>query len=313
MPQRACAALQAKAIDAQRQLKAQGSSVLLSEIAPEIALEAAQDAGTTSALMLTPTTPGTLGQAPAEPVVQVSCALQVDGIRLVLINDLNGRAAPLVATTLRPLALMGSGTLAHMEVGGEVGMSVDMRNAGMSVWEPLLEPFKFDVTASLISGGASMSDVKLEAKKPCNLNLSSDMCGLLSSTVITLVEDVMGSTKVGALDEAFSPFTISNETGLVLRYGRSRAGTPDALLVPGDRQPFNFWPEFGDRLKLCDPNGPPPCALCLAFDGWNQVCRLPSPPCISRARPVRPWSRWFPLLRHFLSVQQAPTDAWTSR
>lgn len=63
---------------------------------------------------------------------------QVFGVRLVLINDLNGRAAPLMATSLRPLTLSGSGTFAHFEVGGEVGLAVDMRNAGMSIWEPLL-------------------------------------------------------------------------------------------------------------------------------------------------------------------------------
>jgi len=244
--------VQARAREAQQRMKEQGVTLLYSDISEDRDL-----------MVRNPTQP------------QVSCAVQVEGFRLVLINDLNGRTAPLVSTMIRPLAFMGSGTSAHFELGGEVGINIDMRNANMSLWEPLLEPFKFELTASMINGKDKLNDVKFEAKKPMNLNLSSDMCVLLSSTVITLFEDVTGSAKVGVGEDVFTPFTICNEIGLVLRYGRSRAGPPEAILLPAERQAFNFWPELDDRLLLCDPKGPPPTSLCLAVDGWNQVHDVP--------------------------------------
>ena len=39
----------------------------------------------------------------------VPCAIQVEGIRIVLLNDFNGRSVPLVSTSLQPVQVLGSG------------------------------------------------------------------------------------------------------------------------------------------------------------------------------------------------------------
>ena len=96
------------------------------------------------------------------------------------------------------------------------------------------------------------------------------MFELLSTTVITLADDVLGNAKVDATGPDFSPFTISNETGIVLWYGRSRAGAPEAMLVPGEQQSFDFWPELADRILLCSSGGAPSTALSLGFESWDQ-------------------------------------------
>ena len=58
--------------------------------------------------------------------VTVSAAMQVDGIRLVLINDYNQRSVPLASCVLTPLALSGSGTMKHLMVESEIGAAVDL-------------------------------------------------------------------------------------------------------------------------------------------------------------------------------------------
>lgn len=156
-------------------------------------------------------------------------------------------------------------------------MAVDMHNASTLAWEPFLEPFGFDVNCSLVSGPKPSSDVRLHARRPCNVNVSVPICELLSSSVVTLVEDVMRKPAEG-LDElsgpsasSFSPFSVVNETGIPLYYGRAGAGPPQAMLVPGEQHSFSFWPELFDRLQLCSPSGPPPCALAFGFDTWTPI------------------------------------------
>ena len=59
-------------------------------------------------------------------VAGLSLAVQIDGIRLVLLNDFNGRAVPLACATLSPLHLSGSGTVAHVMVEAELGLVFDL-------------------------------------------------------------------------------------------------------------------------------------------------------------------------------------------
>ena len=57
--------------------------------------------------------------------VQLSGAVQVDGIRLVLLNDFNGRSVPLLSSMFTPLGLAGSGTPSHFMVESEVGAAIE--------------------------------------------------------------------------------------------------------------------------------------------------------------------------------------------
>ena len=156
------------------------------------------------------------------------------------------------------------------------------------MWEPLLEGVTCRTGASLqgffTSEGPRISEVSVSSPKPCNINLSSPMCELLSTSVLTLLDDVTGGARMqepaaadGATDGArskarFVPYSLENCTGMEVRYGRARAGSPAAVLVPDERQEFDLWPEQRSRRQeLCGPGGPPLCYICLGADGWSPI------------------------------------------
>ncbi len=66
---------------------------------------------------------------PEGPHAQLSTAVQVEGIRIVLLNDFNGRSVPLVSTNLQPLEVLGSGRPSSFVVECEMGVQVRKRSA----------------------------------------------------------------------------------------------------------------------------------------------------------------------------------------
>lgn len=73
--------------------------------------------------------------------------------------------------------------------------------------------------------------------------------------------------------EVYTPFTITNHTGLPLHYARAHTGEEGeaTLLPPKESQPFHFWPELEDRPLLCSPGGPPKLSLSIWVGGWRRV------------------------------------------
>ena len=57
------------------------------------------------------------------PTAQVSVAVQLDRVRLVAINDLNGRATPLAALAAKDVTASASGTLAQAQSHNDSFMS----------------------------------------------------------------------------------------------------------------------------------------------------------------------------------------------
>ena len=212
--------------------------------------------------------------------VQLSGAVQVDGIRLVLLNDFNGRSVPLLSSMFTPLGLAGSGTPSHFMVESEVGAAIDLYNAAVCAWEPMVEACSFQATASFERGTASpKTSLRLDAPKPCNVNFSSPMCELLSQTILTLADDVTGAVALrhndADEDDGFVPFAITNHTGVPLRYGRAHAGPPEALLVPAATETFNFWPEALERRVLCERGQKPSSSITAICEGWSPVEEIP--------------------------------------
>ena len=68
----------------------------------------------------------------------------------------------------------------------------------------------------------------MQADAPINTNLSVSMCELLSSTVLTIYEDVTAGRSRGdvVVSRRFAPYVLRNETGIVLRYGAAEQGEP---------------------------------------------------------------------------------------
>jgi hypothetical protein len=204
--------------------------------------------------------------------------VQIEGVRLVLLNDYNGRSVPLVDCVLTPVAVSSSGTVRHAMIESEIGAAIDMYNASLCSWEPLVEPCTLRISASLQGGGDDdeFKQFRIEAPQPCNLNLSSAMCELLSQSVLTLHDDVTGAVALHTReDEPFVQYAVSNHTGVPLRYGRARAGAPEALLVPGMSEAFNFWPEASDRHTVCNKKRAPSSAIMLSMEGWTLVDEVP--------------------------------------
>ena len=80
----------------------------------------------------------------------------MDGLRLVAINDFNGRAIPLVALTLGALQLHCSGSTDHLVLMSEVGLGLAVHNPALVAWEPLLEPWRFALQGDLTSYGGAL-------------------------------------------------------------------------------------------------------------------------------------------------------------
>ena len=111
----------------------------------------------------------------------------------------------------------------------------------------------------------------MQADAPINTNLSVSMCELLSSTVLTIYEDVTAGRSRGdvVVSRRFAPYVLRNETGIVLRYGAAEQGEPTTLLVPGESQELNLWAHATDRIALCSEEGAPRRALAVVCDGWS--------------------------------------------
>ena len=170
---------------------------------------------------------------PPRPETTVSAAIQIDGIRLVLLNDFNGRSIPLVASMLTPLGIAGSGTISHFMIEADIGAQIDLYNAAVCGWEPLVENCGLGLGASLQTGEEDLTQVRVEAPRTCNLNFSSHMCELLSSSVLTLVDDVTGKKSIlETPDDPFMPYAITNHVGVPLRYGASGTGPPTSTVIP---------------------------------------------------------------------------------
>ena len=212
--------------------------------------------------------------------MRLSAAIEVEGVRVSLINDFNGRQIPLMAANLTPLAVSGSGTVSHFVVESDVNLEVNLYNAERCKWEPLVEACSFRLGGQLQLGDTLVTDLRFDAPRPCNFNVSPAMCSLLSNTVLTLAADVGGADELRLNEHAggtsFSPYSITNSTGVPLRYGRAHSHSPPgAVLVPGATETFNFWPEASDRQTLCGAQGPPACALALVCDGWALLEEVP--------------------------------------
>ena len=61
-------------------------------------------------------------------VHQVSASVQLDKLRLVVINDLSGRAVPLLSLTTHGLAASCSGSTAHLVLMSDLNAVVELYN-----------------------------------------------------------------------------------------------------------------------------------------------------------------------------------------
>jgi hypothetical protein len=203
----------------------------------------------------------------------LSFAAQLEGARVVAINDYNDRAIPLASLSTRSLSVVCSGTSEHLVLLCSAETEIHLHNPRVAAWEPLLEQWRFRVLGEVRPiADPPLSEAQIEADEVLNMNLSVSMCELVSTTVLTLIEDASGLAKPhsAAEMEPFLPFQIVNETGLVVHYGRA---APDTTLVPGETQAFNLWSE-ADRSSLCNPQGPPSKLLKVALDLWPGVLEV---------------------------------------
>ena len=100
------------------------------------------------------------------------------------------------------------------------------------------------------------------------------MCELLTSTLVTLLDDVTGKNKQQE-QAPFLPYSLSNQTGVVVRYGRMGTGAVHEHLVPGEEASFDLWGSEDTRNVMCSAEGPPPRSLVVACDGWSWAADVP--------------------------------------
>ena len=73
----------------------------------------------------------------------------------------------------------------------------------------------------------------------------------------------------------FLPYSLSNQTGVVVRYGRMGTGAMHEHLVPGEEASFDLWGSEDTRNVMCSAEGPPPRSLVVACDGWSWAPDVP--------------------------------------
>jgi sulfur carrier protein len=123
-----------------------------------------------------------------------------------------------------------------------MGVKVELYNASMCLWEPLVEEFHFHVTAEIKEGAMPFTDVSLNATQPCNVNLSPSMSSLISSTLLTLADDVAGKQALSLAEGTtvsmlLEQMALAGKRVSVERNGEivPRSQHAQALLADGDR------------------------------------------------------------------------------
>ena len=133
--------------------------------------------------------------------------------------------------------------------------------------------FSFFEPCVCIGGAVRCTELRVQAEQQCNVNVSFRMAELLSSTVLTLLDDVAGKVQA-AEAEPFLPYSVSNQTGVVVRYGRKGSDAPLSMLVPGEEQALDLWAET-ERHVLCSADG-----------RWPEGARSGAPDTGRRRRPL---------------------------
>ncbi len=141
------------------------------------------------------------------PTAQVSVAVQLDRVRLVAINDLNGRATPLAALTAAEVTASASGTLAQLALMTDATLTFDVFNPAYSAWEPLLEPCtaRLDSQARHCNNHTNSTDG--HSKSAPQVHEAAQLLGMAPPPPTTTATSPTASASASAIHSAMPPIS----------------------------------------------------------------------------------------------------------
>lgn len=161
--------------------------------------------------------------------------LVCEQVRVCIVNDCVGFNVPLVEALLAPFSIATASGAAGkgLTTKGQLKLEVSFYNILSSAFEPVLEPFKFDVSSDLYVDATGAHNFAISSKQRLELNLSeTHVCSLLS-TVEAWSQDLYPHIKLEdaadllrARGSKIWPYTLRNETGCPLRFWAGRSAEP---------------------------------------------------------------------------------------
>ncbi|KAJ1515110.1 hypothetical protein HMI56_006567 [Coelomomyces lativittatus] len=177
----------------------------------------------------------TLSQMSVNPQVMAtseSLKLHVQGVQLILIDDLHDLHVPMFDFNIEPFDLESLDWSSLLKFNVSVKFSLNMWNPKNSTWEPMIEPSSLDV--DIKSGGKAK--LNFSSKELMNINITRRMLETVYSTIHnwpTAYDTFHGHKR--------RPYVIRNRTGQKISiWDSSKTNNNNADLEDGEETPWHF-------------------------------------------------------------------------
>lgn len=137
----------------------------------------------------------------------------VNGFQFVLVGDL--QELPFVHVSTNEFTILVNDWSGDMKAATSITTSIRYFNLANSYFEPLMDPWRFDLRVTRVSGGSNHSplNVRLSASERLELNVTAAFVELLI-TSMTVWSNHAEKVKQGQGSDA--PFRVRNRTGLTI-------------------------------------------------------------------------------------------------
>ncbi|KAF9270221.1 DUF1162-domain-containing protein [Marasmius fiardii PR-910] len=131
-----------------------------------------------------------------------------DGFRLVLIGDMHEQ--PMLHLKMKPFIVGAKDWSGELSATTTLVMQISYWNLTNSHWEPLIDPWRYSITASRVTPTSELN-LKLEARERLDLNLSTTFAELAITTWNMWSKE--GEYILQNARGSYAPYRIRNRTG----------------------------------------------------------------------------------------------------
>ncbi|KAG7099216.1 hypothetical protein E1B28_001083 [Marasmius oreades] len=131
-----------------------------------------------------------------------------DGFRLVLIGDMHEQ--PMLHLKVKPFIIGAKDWSGELSTTTTLATQISYWNLTNSHWEPLIDPWRFSITASRLTPTSELN-LKLEARERLDLNLSTTFAELATTTWNMWSKE--GEHILQNSRGSYAPYRVRNRTG----------------------------------------------------------------------------------------------------
>ena len=185
--------------------------------------------------------------------------LTAEAVTLVLIDDSGDRDIPLIEFEAKNIAAEAD------ERRGMVRMQVlcCLYNQHLSLWEPLIEPFDFELHGERDKTGYQ---VDIQSKNRLNINVTENLL-FFQRDIATRLSKLLHESESTFVRAKFRPYTIENRTGLEMYFGTNASEKNWKVLKPGCDADFNFVRQHEKVRKYQNKMD----RIWFTCGGWHQI------------------------------------------